>query len=250
MISKEKKYGRSHIGEVHITKESLGGYECKIVNGGSVKGHCTILIGKVIKEVPYIRICSGAVRYEYHPSVFGVGFLGEGDNTMKVKGIRSKSYQIWHCMLQRCYDNKTQEKRPTYKNIVVCEEWHNYQNFTKWFKENYVEGWHLDKDLLLTGAGMYSPNTCVFIPQALNNFLTNNQTDNTSGYTGVSWRKGKGKWLAHISSRLEGRQICLGSFNTKEEAAKAYNERRKVYAEEWKQTMAGKLSMQALEAIQ
>jgi hypothetical protein len=44
--------------------------------------------------------------------------------------------------------------------------------------------------------------------------------DNTSGYPGVSWDKGKGKWGARI--RAGGRGIHIGRFNTREEAYSAY----------------------------
>jgi hypothetical protein len=44
--------------------------------------------------------------------------------------------------------------------------------------------------------------------------------NNTSGYKGVSWNKGKKKWESAI--RVNGTRKNLGRFNTKEEAAAAY----------------------------
>jgi AP2 domain len=44
--------------------------------------------------------------------------------------------------------------------------------------------------------------------------------DNTSGFPGVSWDKGKGKWGAQI--RASGRTIRLGRFDTREDAYVAY----------------------------
>jgi len=50
---------------------------------------------------------------------------------------------------------------------------------------------------------------------------TVNRSDNTSGYKGViKWRK---KWLAR--THLNGKQIHIGVFNCKHEAAKAYNKK-------------------------
>lgn len=43
---------------------------------------------------------------------------------------------------------------------------------------------------------------------------------NTSGYKGVSWRKGEKKWIAAI--RLHGKSIHLGYFSTPVEAHDAY----------------------------
>lgn len=45
---------------------------------------------------------------------------------------------------------------------------------------------------------------------------------NTSGYKGVSWMKNKKRWRAYI--KLNYKQIWLGLFDTREEAAKAYNQ--------------------------
>lgn len=45
--------------------------------------------------------------------------------------------------------------------------------------------------------------------------------DNTSGYRGVSWDKEKQKWMAKIT--YGKKQIVLGRYATKKEAAKAYN---------------------------
>lgn len=52
-----------------------------------------------------------------------------------------------------------------------------------------------------------------------NSFNQSIRSDNTSGTTGVSWRKEKNKWYAYI--RVNGKKKHLGYFNTKEEAAEA-----------------------------
>ena len=45
-----------------------------------------------------------------------------------------------------------------YLDVTVCEEWHNFQNFAKWFYENYYEisgeKMRLDKDILIKGNKM------------------------------------------------------------------------------------------------
>lgn len=57
---------------------------------------------------------------------------------------------------------------------------------------------------------------CTHQQNNMNNSLRN---DNTSGTTGVWWHKQNNKWQAEIF--IKGKKICLGSFNTKEEAIEA-----------------------------
>ena len=56
-------------------------------------------------------------------------------------------------------------------------------------------------------------------------YATNNKNrrlgkDNTSGYKGVSWHKGRNKWRAEI--RVDGIGKHLGYYDTPEAASKAY----------------------------
>jgi len=47
------------------------------------------------------------------------------------------------------------------------------------------------------------------------------QINNVSGYLGVSWSKAGNKWKAQIT--VSKKKLYLGLFNTKEDAARAYN---------------------------
>ena len=53
------------------------------------------------------------------------------------------------------------------------------------------------------------------------------QNNNTSGYKGVFWHKRVEKWMAQI--RVNRKQIYLGYFNTKKDAALAYTGAAKQY---------------------
>ena len=90
--------------------------------------------------------------------------------------------------------------------------------FHKWFNDNYVEGWELDKDLLGDGK-TYSPESCCFIPKQLNLSLPKvNTTSNT--ITGVVLRK-YGKYTCQV--RLEtGKIKHLGTFLCQETAFSVY----------------------------
>lgn len=82
-----------------------------------------------------------------------------------------KEYLCWSDMFKRCYNENWLEKHSTYSEAEVCDGWLKFSNFLKWHQENYIEGWHLDKDLLGDGK-LYSPETCCFIPAYINKFLT------------------------------------------------------------------------------
>ncbi len=189
------------------------------------------------KEVGTDEIFAGTVSNPYHRLENSVGYLGVGSYKSKVDGIQPKSYTVWKHMCNRAknYINT----HPTYSNVTVCEEWHNYQNFAKWYDENYIEGYELDKDILQQDVinKIYSPETCCFLPKKINGFLTNNQSSNTSGYCGVSWHKVTKKWSSSIHSFGEKKSIHLGLFNNIEDASIAYVEARKVQAEKVKEYM-------------
>lgn len=115
------------------------------------------------------QIRSGYVKDRFYPSVYGVGFIGVGRYKPSSGNKNTKAYSIWSNMLKRCYCHKTQRRQPTYKGCTVCVEWHNYQNFAKWFEVNYIKGLHLDKDIRSQGEKVYSPETCMFVTCAKNN---------------------------------------------------------------------------------
>lgn len=107
----------------------------------------------------------GKVRDPFFKRINGVGYVGVGNYKTSVSGNKSRSYTIWISMLNRCYSEKCQKRQPTYIGCKVCEEWHNYQNFAKWFNENHPKdgkAYQLDKDIIGNGKE-YSPDNCVFV---------------------------------------------------------------------------------------
>lgn len=104
-------------------------------------------------------IRNGLIRDPLHPNVHGVGFVGVGPHLAN----NSTCHARWAGMFLRCYSVKWHEKYPTYIGCTVATEWHNFQVFAKWFYENYIEGYDLDKDSIITGNKVYGPTTCKFI---------------------------------------------------------------------------------------
>ena len=133
--------------------------------------------------------------------------MGEGVCSLK---SHRKAYQAWSNMLTRGYSKKYKNERTTYKDVTVCEEWHNFQNFAKWFEENYIEGWHLDKDILVKGNKVYSEGACCFVPPEINNLFTKADRIRGKYPIGVYEDKQAGKFKVRIS--VEGKQKHVGRY--------------------------------------
>ena len=86
-------------------------------------------------------------------------------------GKNFKFYAVWSDMLRRCYSEKRLARHPTYRNCTVCSEWLLLSNFREWFNIHYRDGLALDKDILVKGNKIYSPDTCRFVPEYINSLL-------------------------------------------------------------------------------
>lgn len=120
-------------------------------------------------------------RHKLKPKlVCGVGI---NDANYQVSGFKLKSdgrvcacrcpyYEKWYQMLRRCHSKNRAVKFPNYEGCSVCEEWLYFSNFKEWMEGQNWEDRQLDKDFLIEGNKVYNPDTCVFIPQELNKFIT------------------------------------------------------------------------------
>ena len=180
------------------------------------------------KGVTYQHFKNGKIKCPYEKRTFGVGYLGEGEYKTKENGKLTRVYETWCNMIRRCYDEKCQEKRPTYKDCSASEEFHNFQNFGMWDKDNYykIEGEQmcLDKDILVKGNKIYSPETCIFVPNTINLLFIKN--DNKRGKSLIGTSPFKGKYVAQCRiinpETGKSKNEYLGRYETQEEAFKVY----------------------------
>jgi len=180
----------------------------------------------------YRHFKEGIVKNLNHPVIFGIGYYGIG----KYKawgGVKlNKNYNMWTGMIKRCYDEKMQEKHPTYKDVTVCEEWHNFQNFAAWFEDNYIEGFELDKDIICPDCRVYSPETCCFVPREINLLFKNITKRNLP--LGVYYLRGR----YQVSTPTNDKSTYIGFYKTVEEALIAHKTAKEKYmkeaAEKWK----------------
>lgn len=157
-----------------------------------------------------------------HPSRKLVQGVGTNDypTPVVVDGKIITSYNVWSTMLSRCHSAGYHKKQPTYVGCSVVPEWHSFSTFEKWFSENYTEGYALDKDLLIPGNKVYGPDTCVFVPRALNNLLLDKRISRGACPLGVSFCKGKQKYQATVSIDAGNRH--LGFFTAPLKAHQAW----------------------------
>lgn len=169
-------------------------------------------------------------------------FLGIGHNDI-IYSNKDESLSKWESMLHRCYSVKYKIKYPTYNGCTVCDEWLYFSNFKKWFDENYVEGYHIDKDILVKGNKVYSPETCCFVPQEINKLLT--KTNSNRGKYPIGVYKGKHSYLAFHRSKY------IASFHTIEEAFNAYKSAKEQYIKELAEQYfnEGKITKRVYDAL-
>ncbi len=186
---------------------------------------------------------------KYTPSVAGVGFLGEGTYKSSHNYIRDPAHLTWTNMIKRCYDTSYLKHRSTYKDCEVVENWHNYQNFAKWFYsvEYKLQGWHLDKDLLVKGNRVYGPNFCVFLPAELNNLILLNSNIRGDLPIGVTCHKKNKKYKAQL--RVGGKNLNLPLRDSALDSFLDYKKEKeryiKVVAQKWK----GSIDPRAFSAL-
>ena len=138
------------------------------------------------------------------------------------KEVRCPYHRVWEKMLKRAYSPAYHARFPTYIGVTVCEEWHSFMAFHAWMETQDWQGKQLDKDIIAPGNKVYSPDTCVFVPQALNKLLTDSAAARGEYPIGASWHKASNKFCANI--KIAGHQKHLGVFTCPHEAHMVWRE--------------------------
>ena len=114
----------------------------------------------------FIEVIASKSSLAKRVPLFGVGI---NDAEYKVKYGTGKDritcpyYARWQSMIMRCHSKKYHVKNPTYIGCTVIAEWLVFSVFKEWMEGYQWEGLSLDKDLLVQGNKVYSPETCLFI---------------------------------------------------------------------------------------
>ena len=187
---------------------------------------------------------TGLVRNPLYPSVRNLGYIGIGefDST-------HPSYNFWIRMFRRVFDEK-QNYNVSYKDVDICDEWLNFQNFARWCEEqeflNEVDDkgklYQLDKDILVKGNKIYSPETCCFVPQKVNVFPFIRKYP-----IGVTYCK-RDKVYKAILSR-DGSVVNLGQSKDVRKSFQLYKKAKEVYVKEVAEAWKGRIDEKVYQAL-
>ena len=197
--------------------------------------------GYIFEHSTYTNFKNGQIKNPYDRTIFGVGYIGVGKYQTGLRKRTPEQY-VWRGMLERCYCDRMKKIHPAYYGIsTVCEEWLDFQVFAKWYNENIyqvgTERMHLDKDILIKGNKIYSPDTCLIVPQRIN-MLFLQKPNKYNLPSGISP-------MANNRYRADYNGKKVGNYDTLEEAIQAHdNEKRKAIkrvADEYKAVIPDKV---------
>ena len=249
VVNKDKQNKR--LGETRMMNCGMEATIIKYINSMNVD--IQFADGYVVKNRTYSDFKNNSIINPYAKTIYNVACLGEDKATyidpITKRNKKFDSYVHWYEMIRRCYNPKEINKFKNYNSCTVCEEWLNYSTFKKWYNNNYYkvnnEEMRLDKDILIKGNKIYSPETCIFVPNRINVLFTNRKNDRGKYPIGVYLYNGKFK--SQCSTHKDGvtSRILIGTFNTSEEAFYSYKEFKEKYikevADEYKDRIPKKL---------
>lgn len=145
------------------------------------------------------------------------GYTKEGKRIRKLLWI-CPFYLKWQAMMQRAYSESYHVKFPSYVACEVATSWHYFTGFKAWMEKQDWQDKVLDKDILFTGNKLYSPETCVFVDDKVNLFISESLAMRGDYPIGVSFHKTAGKYQSTCEDFLTGKSKYLGLHETPEKA--------------------------------
>ena len=126
--------------------------------------------------------------------------------------------RTYHNMYSRCYRECYKKDNPSYEGVTMCDDWlDDPEEFFEWMAEEFYivddEKMDLDKDILVKGNKLYSPETCCFVPHRINLYFEKLTREPV-------FQEKTGKYRMDVM--IDGKNIRIGLFDTEEEAKLAY----------------------------
>lgn len=196
----------------------------------------------------YVNWKNNEFKNPYDKSVLNVACIGRAKGTEN--GKVKKSYRTWHSMINRCYNKKFHNIEKTYKDCSVCDEWLCYENFEKWYNKNYYEidreKMNLDKDIIIKGNKVYSPDTCCFVPQRINKLFIKNDKIRGDLPIGVSHNRSRHNYLVQCCTKTNRTKKY---FKDKNKAFLFYKNTKEKYIKEVADEYKDKIPQKLYEAM-
>lgn len=133
-------------------------------------------------------------------------------------GYHTRGACLWRRLQARVKPGGAfQVKHPTY--VGTTSHFNNFDEFMNWAtaapgydgKDEFGRVYCLDKDILVPGNKVYSPEQCCFVPNSLNMVLTDTAAKRGAWPLGVTYHKSSQKFRSICKSK--GRDVYLGSFS-------------------------------------
>ena len=121
-------------------------------------------------------------------------------------------------MLERCYSQSLHKRRPSLIGCEVHEDWKSLKNFRAWMESKNYKNRTLSKEMFFEDNKLYSPDTCLFVPNGVSLLFANTTT---KGKMGVYYNKLMKQYQATI--RQYNVNMNLGYSKTMEEAVAVYS---------------------------
>ncbi len=156
-----------------------------------------------------------------------------------------------HKLMVRATNTKYKRHRPTYAEVSVADNFKDFQFFAEWCNNQVgfgTSGFVLEKDLLVPNNKVYSEYTCVFVPDAINSFLTFKKTRTNGLPVGVSWCNVEYCYKSYCA-QLNGKNKTLGRFTNPKDAFAAYCKFKEAMAQKLVETYSGQIDARAIEAL-
>ena len=163
----------------------------------------------------------GAEKILERRSLTSIGTLSCGC-TRGADGVtKHPLYPTYKTMRSRCC-NKSHRGYLDYggRGIMVCDRWlepngAGFRNFLEDMGEKPSEKHSIDR---IDVNGNYCKENCRWALPSLQSFNSRKRCTNTSGRTGLKWKKSRQAWEVYI--RIDGKETYIGSSKSFEEAVR------------------------------
>jgi hypothetical protein len=139
---------------------------------------------------------------------------------------QTRSSILWSNLNQRL--KALQPRDETYAACI--NQFSDFQNFAEWCQtqanytsvDNKGNYYQLDKDILVPGNKIYGPDTCCFIPAALNKLFSRGNNKTNKYLLGTCLEPKSGKFVAHVTGLSELKSGYIGIYKDEMDAHRAW----------------------------